>query len=301
MFKIGIIGFGVMGQIYHRIISSSEHLEFAGVYDPYCPATQGVWNANTIEELLDVKGLDAIIIASPTVTHHDILLQCIKRRVPVLVEKPLASRYSECVEIQRFCHEYNSSVMVGHVERFNPTVSALKMQIHNKEIQSINITRVGPYPPRIKDVGVLIDLSVHDIDLVHYLTESDVKDIKIFKSTLDADGIENNASISFLTQNDVSGTINSNWLTPFKKRTIEVVCRNEYYIADLIQRNVFEYSGYSSANGAYVVCQHHVQMGEPLQLQLDNFVRMIETSNYGLGATVSDGAKVLQVIERGLK
>src|SRR5947207_995503 len=105
-----------------------------------------------VDELLEL-GIDAAIIAAPTHLHHDIALTCIKRGVHVLVEKPIASNVEEGRAIVAAAERAGVTLMVGHVERFNPAVQAIKDAINGEDILSIAITRVGPFPPRMSNVG----------------------------------------------------------------------------------------------------------------------------------------------------
>src|SRR4029079_11729704 len=110
--------------------------------------------------------------------HHEIALECIARKIHVLVEKPIASTVLEGREIVTAARRANVTLMVGHVERFNPAVETIKQAIKDEEILSIAITRVGPFPPRMSNVGVVIDLAVHDIDLIRWFTESEIIEVQ---------------------------------------------------------------------------------------------------------------------------
>ncbi len=123
-------------------------------------------------------GVDAVTIAAPTHLHHEVALDCIARGVHVLVEKPIASNVEEGATIIAAAKRHGVTLMVGHVERFNPAVQAIKEAIRGEDILSIGITRVGPFPPRMSNVGVVIDLAVHDIDLIRWFTDSDIVEVQ---------------------------------------------------------------------------------------------------------------------------
>ena len=128
---------------------------------------------SSIEEAINAA--DALFVATPTSTHHKVAMQAIAANRHVFVEKPLAhtSRYAAAlVEASR---RVGTKLAVGHTERFNPVVRWLLERLRGKEILSLNIERVGPRPPRIKDVGIVTDLGVHDLDLFECLTGSELK------------------------------------------------------------------------------------------------------------------------------
>ena len=176
------------------------------------------------------QGVDAVIIAAPTHLHHDIALKCISQGIHVLVEKPIASTVEEGRDIVTAAHHAGVTLMVGHVERFNPAVELIKRAIKDQDILSIAITRVGPFPPRMSNVGVVIDLGVHDIDLIRWFTESEIVEIQPQTSSAVAER-EDIALLQFRTESGVLAHINTNWLTPFKARNIHIATRDKYLIA----------------------------------------------------------------------
>ena len=174
--RVGVVGVGVMGSNHARVFVGLPGTELVGVADPdrkqaeFVARTLGCAAVTNVEELLD-REVDAITIAAPTHLHRDIALTCIAHGVHVMVEKPIASSVDEGREITGAARRAGVTLMVGHVERFNPAVEAIKGAIRGEDILSIAITRVGPFPPRMSNVGVVIDLAVHDIDLIGWFTD----------------------------------------------------------------------------------------------------------------------------------
>ena len=224
--RIGVIGVGVMGSNHARVLTGLPGAELVGVADPdlkqadFVARTLGCTAVATVDELLDLK-VDAVTIAAPTHLHRDIALACIARGVHVMVEKPIASSVEEGREIIAAARRAGVTLMVGHVERFNPAVEAIKEAIRNEDILSIAITRVGPFPPRMSNVGVVIDLAVHDIDLIRWFTDSDIVEVQPQLSSAVAER-EDIALLQFRTASGVLAHINTNWLTPFKARNVTV-------------------------------------------------------------------------------
>ena len=160
--------------------------------------------------------------------------------------------------------------MVGHVERFNPAVQAIKDAIRGEDILSIAITRVGPFPPRMSNVGVVIDLAVHDIDLIRWFTDSDIVEVQPQLKSAVAER-EDIALLQFRTASGVLAHINTNWLTPFKARTVHIATRNKYIMGDLLTRQVTECFGFQP-DGSYSMRHLSVGHAEPLRAELLAFV-----------------------------
>ena len=217
--RVGVIGAGIMGSNHARVLAGLPDVTLVGIVDPLpehrTRATElvGCRAFTSLEELL-AEGVDAVTIAAPTHLHHEITLACIARNIHILVEKPIASSVEEGQEMVAAARRAGVTLMVGHVERFNPAVAAIKQAISGEDILSIGITRVGPFPPRMSNVGVVIDLAVHDIDLIRWFTESDIVEVQPQLSSAVAER-EDIALLQFRTASGVLAHINTNWLTPF--------------------------------------------------------------------------------------
>jgi len=296
--KIGLIGFGSMGKNHYRVLKGIEGVELVAVCDPISADGLPERCYRSCTTMLSREHLDAVVVAVPTSSHYETALEVIRYNVPLLLEKPLAATVAEGQRLIRAADKAGVLSAVGHVERFNPVVRALIRELRDKEIYSIAITRVGPFPPRINDVGVLVDLSVHDIDLVHCLTNNRRSiEERIYKSNKQLDGREDNAIIAFHLEGDVVASIVTNWLTPFKRRTIEVATDRAFYTADLVTQELVEYSAYEE-NGSHLVRQCSVDKGEPLKKELEAFLHYVKTGERDGLATLEDGLRPLQCISR---
>ena len=295
MINIALIGLGSMGRNHYRILRELKNkVNLVGLCDVVKNGEFDEPFFTDVDAMLDAVKPDAAIIVVPTFLHKEVALKCIARGVHVFIEKPAASTIEDARLIARTVKEAGLKSCVGHVERFNPVVQALKNELAGKEIYSMSITRVGPFPPRIADVGVLTDLSVHDIDLMRFITHRNILEKNIFKSRKIHNHHEDNAVLSFELEDAIVGEILTNWLTPFKKRTIEVACKDAYFEADLITQNLTEYSNFH-VNNSYVVRGCHIKKDEPLLKEVEAFVHYLQTGERGDLATIEDSVVTLQV------
>ena len=300
--RVGVIGVGVMGSNHARVLAEMPGVRLAGVCDPdrkqaaFVGTTLGCPAVSAVEELLD-RGVDAVSIAAPTHLHRSIALACIERGVHVLVEKPIASSVAEGKDIINAARRAGVTLMIGHVERFNPAVQAIAEAIRNEDILSIAITRVGPFPPRMSNVGVVIDLAVHDIDLICWFTGSQIEEVQPQLSNAVAER-EDIALLQFRTASGVLAHINTNWLTPFKARTIHVATRDKYLVGDLLTLQVTECFGFQP-DGSYSMRHLSVGYAEPLRAELLAFVNAIRTDRTP-PVTGEEGVASLEVAIRCL-
>ena len=301
--RVGVIGAGVMGSNHARVLAGLPGVTLVGIVDPL-PAHRtravemtGCDTFATLEELVDA-GVEAVTIAAPTHLHHEVALACIARKIHVLVEKPIASTVEEGHEIVAAARHAGVTLMVGHVERFNPAVAAIKQAITGEDILSIGITRVGPFPPRMSNVGVVIDLAVHDIDLIRWFTESDIVEVQPQLSSAVAER-EDIALLQFRTASGVLAHINTNWLTPFKARNVTVATRGKYVMGDLLTRQVTECFGFKP-DGSYSMRHLPVGHDEPLRAELIAFLNSVR-SGQAPAVTGDEGVASLEIAIRCLE
>ncbi len=300
--KVGVIGVGVMGSNHARVLADIPGVHLVGIADPdrkqrdVVARNLGCAALNDVDGLLRA-GVDAVTIAAPTHLHHDLALQCISRGVHVMVEKPIAPTVEEGHAIVAAARRAGVTLMVGHVERFNPAVESVKRAIKNQDILSIAITRVGPFPPRMSNVGVVIDLAVHDIDLIRWFTDSEIVEIQPQLSSAVAER-EDIALLQFRTASGVLAHINTNWLTPFKARTIHIATRDKYLIADLLTLQVTECFGFQ-ADGSYSMRHLSVGYAEPLRAELVAFIDAVRNHRTP-AVTGEEGVASLEIAIRCL-
>src|SRR5437870_9757172 len=303
LLRVGVVGVGVMGSNHARVLADLAGVKLAGIVDPDRKQRDFVSNAlgcpgyGDIEGLLSA-GIDALTIAAPTHLHIELAMAAIERGVHVMVEKPIASSVEEGNAIITAARRAGITLMVGHVERFNPAVAAIKDAIREEDILSIAITRVGPFPPRMSNVGVVIDLAVHDIDLIRWFTDSEIVEVQPQLASAVAER-EDIALLQFRTASGVLAHINTNWLTPFKARNVVVATRGKYVLGDLLTRQVTECFGFQP-DGSYSMRHLSVGHAEPLRAELTAFVNAVRAGARP-PVTGEEGVAALEIAIRCLQ
>src|SRR2546429_4492159 len=301
--RVGVIGAGVMGTNHARVLGGLPNITLVGIVDPLAErrarATElaGCRAFEPLDQLI-AEGVDAVPIAAPTHLHDETGLACIARNIRIMVEKPVASTVEEGREIVTAARRAGVTLMVGHVERFNPAVAAIKQALSGEDILSIAITRVGPFPPRMSNVGVVIDLAVHDIDLIRWFTESDIVEVQPQLSSAVAER-EDIALLQFRTASGVLAHINTNWLTPFKARSVTGATRDKYAMGDLLTRQVTECFGFKP-DGSYSMRHLSVGHAEPLRAELQAFIAAIRDGKEP-AVTGEEGVASLEIAIRCLE
>jgi len=300
--KIGVAGAGVMGRNHARVLTDIRDVELTHVFDPDAVVAEGVAGAYgaapvTTAEAFAEAGLDAAVIATPNRTHADLGVALLERGVHVLVEKPIAATVEDAQRLIDAARANDRVLMVGQVERFNPAVEAVKRAIADEDVISIQITRVGPFPPRMGEVGVVIDLAVHDIDIIRHLTDSEIVEVQPQLARTKAER-EDTALLQFRLANGTIAHITTNWVTPYKTRTLQVATKAKFVVADLMTRQVTEYFG-QQPDGTYSTRGVHSWPNEPLKKELEAFVHAIRTGEPP-AVTGEDGLRNLEVALRCL-
>jgi UDP-N-acetylglucosamine 3-dehydrogenase len=298
--SVGVIGTGTMGIHHVRLFAAMPGVRLIGVADGNPAAIWGAVEAYRVPGFADFRDLlafkpDAVSIAVPTSQHESVALTAIRAGCHVLLEKPIAGNSNAARRIIRAAAAGKVKLMIGHTERFNPAVTAVKRALKGEKIISFDITRVGPLPPRVKDVGIIIDLAIHDIDLLRHLTGAEVSRVTSLHRSVSG-AHEDTAMILLKLENGVMAHITTNWLTPFKARLIQVATLGKFIRADLLNRTVSVYSRVPKTEDGGLVKEIPVADAEPLRLELEAFIRSVRT---GTPVPVSgeDGLRALRVAE----
>lgn len=311
--RFGLVGLGQMGRHHARILLESDEVDFVGAVDPVGDqhrALRGAELFNSVEDLLAV-GIDASVIAVPTVFHKDVALRMARSGISTLVEKPLAESVTAAKEI---CSVFDAKSVVGavgHVERFNSALQEMKRRLDLGELGrvfSISTERVGPFPNRIQDVGVVKDLASHDIDIVTWIGAAPFAEVKGQLAHKMGRPHEDLVVAIGRLQNGVVASLNVNWLTPVKRRSVSVLGEKGAFVADLLTGSLTffanaevgsewdqlaQFRGVSEGD----MVQFAFPKREPLAVEHEAFRQaIVEGSAEGI-VTLRKGVEILEVAE----
>lgn len=288
--KAAVIGLGSMGQKHYKILKQFKNLDVYSVD----PASQ-MSNYKTTQDLLNDVQIDFAVIATPTIMHYDIALQLINSSVNILIEKPIFKEYLSFFQRQNLedaLKDNSCKLAVGHIERFNPAVEALKKDLKGKKIINCRFTRLSPYPKRITDVGVKMDLAVHDIDLVRFITGEEILNCSSLDSKTKSAN-EDTTSFFVSTYGGCSSTILCSWMSPYRERTIQVMTECSLYKVDLITHTVSRYVADQQVNSFFAedlkVVKHNA-----LEKELKQFMEYVKIGSVGSLATLNDGIEAIK-------
>jgi predicted dehydrogenase len=260
--------------------------------------------------MLDREELDAVSIAVPTSQHCTVALDVIGRGVSLLIEKPLAASSIAAVEVLERATEAGVIVAVGHVERFNPAVIELQRQLAIGTVGTvleIKARRTGPFPMRVKDVGVVVDLATHDIDLMLKLTGANVE--RVYAATKrNINTLHEDMLLALLHFDDGTvGSLDINWLTPEKVRDLTVLGTHGMCVVDYLRQQLYFYENGTTADGwdhlnilkgvtEGRMIRMVTQRVEPLQAEMVAFANSVRAKTQP-EVTGRDGLQALVVAE----
>jgi UDP-N-acetylglucosamine 3-dehydrogenase len=267
-----------VSDVSERALKKIEKKYGAKGYTDYC-------------ELLANPEIEVVSVCVPTTFHHDVVMEAIRHKKHVLVEKPIAFTLTEAEEMIAAAKEAGVILATGHVERFNPAVQKAKELIEDGvigDIVSAFAKRVGPLPPRIKDVGVSIDLAIHDLDIMNYLFEEEITQVYgTMNSSFDDSEFEDHAEIMVSFDNESTGIIEVNWLTPYKRRELELTGTAGIISVDYIQQSIEVFGKF--AQDIEIVHE------EPLKGELKSFLNSVVEEKEPV-ITGEDGLKALKMV-----
>jgi UDP-N-acetylglucosamine 3-dehydrogenase len=313
--RAGLIGLGAMGRNHARVLSLLDGVELVGVLDPApgAAAPFGVPVVPDLEQLLALQ-LDYAVIACPTALHEEIGLRLAEVGVHALIEKPLAPSLGAA---QRLVDAFESRGLVGavgHIERYNPSLQSLRSRLEAGElgdIYQIVTRRQGPFPGRIADVGVVMDLATHDIDLTAWVTGRQY--IHVAARTVSRSGRPHEDMVSAVAGLDGGVMANHlvNWLSPFKERSTVITGERGSFIADTLTADLTFY-----ANGAVDtewealrafrgvaegdMIRYAIPKREPLLVEHERFRDAVEGKDSDI-VTLRQGMRTVEVAEALLK
>ena len=293
--NVAIIGAGSMGQKHYKAFKQVEGAKVVGVVEPqnYDNFTCPVYK-NT-EELLRNHNIDCAVIATPTSIHLEAATPLIEKNKHLLIEKPLTKSMDDANTLKEMVEAATSKVAVGYVERFNPAIQAVAKAIKGETIISCEARRVGPYPSRITDVGVKLDLAVHDVDLVRFLTGQQITQCDYVDFRTDQGKQHEDNITLFLKMDDgACATINSSWSFPFRERKITVLTSEALYVADMYNCLAYRYAPCGEAG--HLEERLWINREDALKTQLTQFVNYVINGEANHLALLDDGIESLKAV-----
>lgn len=273
--RVGVVGVGHIGKNHARLYSSLPHAEFAAIFDTDAEKARELANeygATAASSLEDFAGwVDAASIATPTNSHFEVARQLLDRGKHLLIEKPIAENTADASALAELAAQKDLVLQVGHVERFNPVLSALEERLTRPRF--IEAHRLSPYPNRSTDIGVVLDLMIHDLEIILHLVRSPVQ-------TIDAVGVpvlsrgEDIANARLRFENGCVANITSSRISPERMRKIRVFQEDAYLSLDYQTQSGEVYR--RTATGI-VKEPVEIEREEPLQRQLASFIECAAT------------------------
>jgi UDP-N-acetylglucosamine 3-dehydrogenase len=283
--RIGVAGLGVMGRNHARVLRSIEGVEFVGVYDPECSEDyDGVPALPSFEALLD-EGLDGCVVAAPTSEHYRLASLAAECGVAALVEKPLSDDVGRARDLLAMFHDGGILAMVGHIERFNAAAIELERRLKSGqlgELYQISTRRQGPFPERIRDVGVVMDLATHDIDLTRWVTAAEYHSLSAWTAHKSGRAHEDLVVVAGRMTSGLVVSHHVNWLSTAKERLTMVTGEGGTLVADTLNVDLYFHEN-SVANvdwpamavfrgvGEGDVTRYALDRREPLRAELEAF------------------------------
>jgi UDP-N-acetylglucosamine 3-dehydrogenase len=291
--RVAVIGAGEMGRLHARVAVESDYTELDAIVDPE-PAAERVayerrarW-LTTVDELVDGSLPDIAVVSTPTSQHASVAEILIDAGVHVLVEKPIASTLDEAVALIAAARAQGVTLAIGHVERFNPAVQELEARLHERalgRVFQVHARRLSPFPLRVGDAGVALDLATHDLDVMCLLAGTPLRvsaetDQKAHRSREDL--------LAALLRFDsgVIGLLEVNWLTPTKVRQLTVTGERGMFVVDYLNQHLTLYENAMATEAWQAldvfdgvtegnVTRFAISRAEPLRAQLDAFARAV--------------------------
>lgn len=293
--RVAVIGAGVMGYNHARVYAEMDDVVLLAVADPDERARARVAKIYgprpyaDHRQLLEAERPDLVSVAVPTRLHAAVACDAMSRGINVLVEKPLALSVEDGTVIIDAARRHGVKLSVGHIERFNPAVVEVKRRLEQHElgrIFQVRACRVSPFPARIEDVGVILDMATHDIDVMRALVGVGVERVFAEVERKAHASCEDLLSATMRFSNGVIGVLDINWLTPSKVRQLAVLGEGGLYLTDYLTQDVYWYRNTATTDswdslsvfrGAVEGDMVKIQFPkkEPLRAELESFVAAV--------------------------
>ena len=323
--RVAVIGVGSMGFNHLRVYSELEGVQVVGISDVSAERLETlkarfqVPTYSDYRKLIEEQKPDAVSITVPTSEHEQVATFALRAGVHVLVEKPIASTVEEGQRLIALAQEMDRKLMVGHIIRFNPAMQELKARLDAGElgkIFQIFCRRAGPFPARIRDVGVVVDLAPHDVDIMRFLTGLDP--LRVFAETEQRIHTDHEDMLFGLLRfpHGITAALEINWLTPTKLRETLVLGEKGMFRVDDLLQDLYFYENSQATNELWAgiktirgvsegkMIRYAMKRQEPLKAEIQAFLDAVQNDT-DVPVTGEDGLKALRLslalVESGVK
>jgi len=310
--KAALVGLGIMGVNHARVLSSLEGVDLVAVADPQGDVRGVLPHHDVLKSVDEVikKGIDYCVIAAPTAFHEEIALKLIENNIHILIEKPIAHTHESALKIASATKNKGLIGAVGHIERYNSALQQARKRILNGdlgEIYQISTRRLGPFPSRIADVGVVMDLATHDIDLTSWIADSEYQNVSAQSATRSGRAHEDLVAVIAKLKNGVVVNHLVNWLSPLKERETIITGERGTYVVDTLTSDLTYFE-----NGSIEVSQESIahfkgvtqgdihtfsfNKPEPLRIEHENFRDHLKGKKSEI-VTLESGCSTVKIAE----
>ncbi len=317
--KVAVVGAGSMGMNHLRVLRdfSEEQIQLVGVAESFAPSREQaisrfhVPGYSDYREMVEQTHPDLVAVAVPTFLHFEVAAYLLDRGLNILLEKPMTSTVEEALALIEIARTRGVKIAVGHIERFNPAVKEVKQRLVQGELGQVfhlHARRLGPFPARIQDVGVTLDLATHDIDIMRYLTDAEVERVYAETQRLLHTRHEDVLLGLLRFTNDAMGVLDVNWLTPTKIRELSITGEKGMYLVNYLTQDVYFYENdYTPTTwdalrtltgvSEGTMTRLKIQKAEPLRLEYEDVLASLRMDTT---PTVSgeDGLAVLRIVNK---
>ena len=313
--KVAVIGVGSMGYNHLRVYSEMGDVEVVGASDLNRERLQLVedrFSVNTYtsyEDLFEKEKPEAVSITVPTAEHEKVATYALEKGAHVLVEKPIAATIEEGKRLIALANKLDRQLMVGHIIRFNPAMQSLKTRLENGDlgkIFQIFCRRAGPFPARIRDVGVVVDLAPHDVDIMRFLTG--MNPMRVYAETEQQIHTDHEDLLFGLLRfpDGITGALEINWLTPTKMRETLVLGEKGLFRVDDLMQDLYFYENTQAVGELWSpfrtirgvsegsMTRFPIKRQEPLKAELLAFINAIR-EGHEMPITGQDGLEALRL------
>ena len=273
--KAGVIGIGKLGSIHLRIYQEIPGIKEVFIADSNDSTLSSHTNITAFADYRQLLGkVDLVTVATPTNTHYEIAKFFLENKIPVLVEKPITMDMTQARHLIALAKKHKTLICVGHVERYNNAYLAVKEMIHNPLF--IECNRISPFPNRSLDISVVLDLMIHDLDIILYLLRSKVKRIEA-KGVKVLSNSEDIANARLTFTNGCVANITASRISMKRERKLRIFMHNGYISIDYAEQQAAVYRKINNQITQEILT---IQKEEPLKKEIMDFVNMVRHGKF---------------------